>query len=207
MTDRRSGKAGAESLGGGASRRTLLLHLHAPGGEAVVEDLATGARLRLRSIQPPPARLEKLLDKEGEIALPFDVELTESEARVARLVADGLTNREIAEALSLAVRTVETHLTRIYRRTGLGSRRELARALGATRTVAARGRPVTLAELTQAVEDTLERLDSPPDARQRAREAVRSFRRAAQTRPELVSGGMAALLVQAICQALGLPPS
>jgi predicted ATPase/DNA-binding CsgD family transcriptional regulator len=53
-------------------------------------------------------------------------ELTEREAEVARLVAAGLTNREIAESLVLSVRTVETHVDRILTKVGLHNRSRLA---------------------------------------------------------------------------------
>jgi DNA-binding CsgD family transcriptional regulator len=53
--------------------------------------------------------------------------LTPAERRVAALVAQGRTNREVAAALVLGERTVETHLTRIYEKLGVRSRTELAR--------------------------------------------------------------------------------
>jgi DNA-binding CsgD family transcriptional regulator len=52
--------------------------------------------------------------------------LTAAEMRVARMVAAGSTNREIALGLSISVKTVEAHLTRIYRKTGISSRTLLA---------------------------------------------------------------------------------
>ncbi|MFC7099524.1 helix-turn-helix transcriptional regulator [Nonomuraea rubra] len=45
---------------------------------------------------------------------------------MARLAADGLSNREIAERLFLSPRTVTTHLYRIYPKVGVKSRGELA---------------------------------------------------------------------------------
>ncbi|GAB2919644.1 helix-turn-helix transcriptional regulator [Streptomyces heilongjiangensis] len=53
--------------------------------------------------------------------------LTRAERRTVELAARGLTNRQIAEALFVAVRTVETHLTHAYRKLGVGNRKELLR--------------------------------------------------------------------------------
>ncbi|HEX3455079.1 MAG TPA: helix-turn-helix transcriptional regulator [Gaiellaceae bacterium] len=55
--------------------------------------------------------------------------LTPQEYQVAQLVATGATNREVGAALFLSVKTVEAHLSRIYRKLGISSRRALARAL------------------------------------------------------------------------------
>jgi DNA-binding CsgD family transcriptional regulator len=55
--------------------------------------------------------------------------LTAAERRVATLVADGRTNREVAAALFLGERTVAGHLTRVYAKLGVRSRTELARLL------------------------------------------------------------------------------
>ena len=56
--------------------------------------------------------------------------LTAAEQRVAALVAEGRTNREVAAALFLGERTVASHLTHIYAKLGVRSRTELARRLG-----------------------------------------------------------------------------
>lgn len=55
--------------------------------------------------------------------------LTGAERRVAELAAQGLRNRDIAQQLFLTVRTIETHLTSVYRKLDIGSRAELAGAL------------------------------------------------------------------------------
>jgi DNA-binding NarL/FixJ family response regulator len=55
--------------------------------------------------------------------------LTSQETRVAVLVAQGMTNREVAAALFLSPKTVEHHLGAVLRKRGLRSRTELARAI------------------------------------------------------------------------------
>jgi DNA-binding NarL/FixJ family response regulator len=54
-------------------------------------------------------------------------ELTAAEHRVAELVGQGLSNREVASALFLSAKTVEFHLRNIFRKLGVRSRTELAR--------------------------------------------------------------------------------
>ena len=57
--------------------------------------------------------------------------LTPSERRVAGLAADGLTNRQIAQALFVTPRTVEGHLSSAFRKLDVSSRERLAAALAA----------------------------------------------------------------------------
>jgi DNA-binding CsgD family transcriptional regulator len=57
--------------------------------------------------------------------------LTPTQARIAELVAAGHTNREIADEMFVSVKTVEANLSKIYRKLGVSSRRELARSVGA----------------------------------------------------------------------------
>ncbi len=77
---------------------------------AQAELAAAGARPRRHQISGPDA-------------------LTASERRVARMAADGLSNREIAQALYITVRTVENHLSRAYAKLGITSRRGLVSVL------------------------------------------------------------------------------
>jgi DNA-binding CsgD family transcriptional regulator len=74
------------------------------------ELLATGARPR-------------------RVALSGVASLTPSERRVAEMAAAGPTNREIAQALFVTQRTVEVHLTSIYRKLAISSRSQLEAAL------------------------------------------------------------------------------
>jgi len=55
--------------------------------------------------------------------------LSESERRIAAMAVDGHTNREIAVRLCVHVRTVEAHLTNVYRKLCVSGRRELRRRL------------------------------------------------------------------------------
>ena len=56
-------------------------------------------------------------------------ELSETERCLARLVADGLTNREIASTMHYSIKTVEVYLTRLYSKVDCRTRLELARAV------------------------------------------------------------------------------
>ena len=56
-------------------------------------------------------------------------ELTPTERRIAALVAEGRSNKEIAAVLFVTPKTVGTQLSRIYRKVGVHSRTELARHL------------------------------------------------------------------------------
>jgi DNA-binding CsgD family transcriptional regulator len=56
-------------------------------------------------------------------------DLTATEEHVAQVVAGGATNREAAAQLFVTEKTIETHLSRIYRKLGLRSRTQLARAV------------------------------------------------------------------------------
>jgi DNA-binding CsgD family transcriptional regulator len=57
--------------------------------------------------------------------------LTASERRVAQMAAEEVSNKEIAQALFVTVKTVEVHLSRVYRKLDIESRRQLAGALSA----------------------------------------------------------------------------
>jgi DNA-binding NarL/FixJ family response regulator len=59
------------------------------------------------------------LQKEGNPMLPI---LTDREEQVLRLIADGLTNREISYDLSISESTVENHIHHIYAKLGISNR-------------------------------------------------------------------------------------
>lgn len=81
--------------------------------------LAARAETELRATGARPRR----------IARTGVASLTPSERRVAEMAAEGPTNREIAQALFVTQRTVEVHLTSIYRKLGITSRSQLAASL------------------------------------------------------------------------------
>jgi DNA-binding NarL/FixJ family response regulator len=58
----------------------------------------------------------------ARVRLPF----TRREHEIAKLLSDGLTNRDIAEATSLSVRTVEGHIYQASAKAGVTSRSELS---------------------------------------------------------------------------------
>jgi DNA-binding CsgD family transcriptional regulator len=56
--------------------------------------------------------------------------LTPSELRVARMAADGMTNREIAQALTVTAKTIETHMRHVFQKLDVERRTELVALLG-----------------------------------------------------------------------------
>jgi DNA-binding NarL/FixJ family response regulator len=68
---------------------------------------------------------------------PLDLGLTTTELKIAGLVRDGASNREIASRLYLSVKTVEATLTRVYRKLGVRSRTQLSSRLQAADPVSA----------------------------------------------------------------------
>jgi DNA-binding NarL/FixJ family response regulator len=56
---------------------------------------------------------------------PAPADLTRTERQAANLAACGYTNREIAEAMFVSVKTVERHLSHVFSKLGVHSRREL----------------------------------------------------------------------------------
>jgi DNA-binding NarL/FixJ family response regulator len=90
--------------------------------DALVEACAELERL---GAEPWLERAQAELRRLGGRA-PSDGALTPSERRVAALVARGRTNREVAAELVLSEKTVESHLSHVYRKLGVRSRSELA---------------------------------------------------------------------------------
>ncbi|MFC4019278.1 LuxR C-terminal-related transcriptional regulator [Micromonospora sp. GCM10011542] len=79
------------------------------------------------------AELRAAGESVGPPDLPAVRLLTGQQLRVAELVAEGATNREIAARMFLSTRTVDHHLRNVFHRLGIRSRTELARAFAAER--------------------------------------------------------------------------
>ncbi|MGW5671079.1 helix-turn-helix transcriptional regulator, partial [Micromonospora sp. NPDC003776] len=77
------------------------------------------------------AFVERARAEQGRIGgrPPAPLDLTATEERVARLAAQGRTNRVIADELFISPKTVEANLARIYRKLGISSRAELGAAM------------------------------------------------------------------------------
>jgi DNA-binding NarL/FixJ family response regulator len=76
-------------------------------------------RLRLVSRYGQDVSVETRAPRTKE---PLASLLTATELRVARMIAAGATNREIGTWLSISEKTVESHVTHIYKKTGARSR-------------------------------------------------------------------------------------
>lgn len=102
-------------------------------GEKAIVTLRQAARLSRHCGALPLTRraAETLRDARASAATAKDNEhgLTKQEYRVAVMASQGLTNREIAEALHLTRRTVELHLSGAYRKLEITGRTELSSAL------------------------------------------------------------------------------
>lgn len=57
--------------------------------------------------------------------MPY-IALTGREHQIAKMIASGLSNKQIAAGLSIAIGTVRIHLANIYRKTGVANRTQLA---------------------------------------------------------------------------------
>jgi DNA-binding CsgD family transcriptional regulator len=116
----------AAAAAGDRDRATRALEAALTGYQrmgAVADRDRAVARVRALGIRRGPRAAHRAADS-GWAAL------TPAEARIAVLVLEGLTNREIGTRMFVSPRTVQTHVSHILQKTGLRSRVEVARAAG-----------------------------------------------------------------------------
>ena len=137
LTEARALLAGTDSRRLGAQIDTDLAGLLVLSGEhAQATALLRGAEsyAAREDLWPLQSRVRRLLERLGETPLRLEAEalavLTNAERRVAVLALDGLSNRAIAEQLVVSVKAVEGHLSKIYRKLGVTSRRSLVATVG-----------------------------------------------------------------------------
>ena len=106
-------------------------------------DIINAIHLASRGMHVLP-RSAAATDEPQEIGIPGPELLTPREADVLELLQDGMTNAQIAHALSIGVETVRTHARNIYAKLGISTRRDLARISRPQRQAARRG-PVGVA--------------------------------------------------------------
>jgi two-component system nitrate/nitrite response regulator NarL len=87
-------------------------------------DLAMPRRLALRTIRALVEGSGRRSSEKGRTPLKA---LSHREVEILRLLADGLTDREISETLTISIRTVETHVSNILRKLDVRNRAEAAR--------------------------------------------------------------------------------
>jgi non-specific serine/threonine protein kinase len=103
---------------------------HALGEEAYVAAVAAGSGMSARDVVTLVGRGTAKIEDDAQETPP----LTRREAEVAQLLADGLSNREIAERFHLSIRTVESHVDHILTKLQLPNRTRVAAWFLARRT-------------------------------------------------------------------------
>lgn len=118
---------------GGDNQPEFIEAVIGAGARGVLSHQATEQELRMAvsvvndgSVWAPRKILSRLLDRANEPApAPAEVHLTKRELEVLRLLMLGLSNREIAHALSVEQATVKAHLGRLMRKAGVANRTAL----------------------------------------------------------------------------------
>jgi DNA-binding CsgD family transcriptional regulator len=118
----------SHELGAALRRANRRRDARAPLDRALDIAMVCGAELLAQRARQ---QLEALGARPRSVMLTGAESLTPSERRVCRLAAEGLKNTDIAQALFVSLKTVETHLRSSYRKLDIASRGELPQAVGA----------------------------------------------------------------------------
>ncbi|MFD9304944.1 LuxR C-terminal-related transcriptional regulator [Streptomyces sp. NPDC060048] len=113
----RAGAGAAEALAAEAFRRIGAPPVPVPAQPAPASDVS-GINRQMAGYQPA-GQFGGLLS-----------ELSSRELEIASLVGEGTTNQKIATRLEISVKTVETYMSRIFKKLGVNSRSQVARAIG-----------------------------------------------------------------------------
>lgn len=127
--------------GDAAEMSSLSEEFESMGDVVAATDAAAHAAVRYRAQElrgsslTCSARASALAEQCGGLTTPVlyraveSLPFTDREREIVSLLAAGLSNREVAERLTLSVRTVESHIYRAMNKTGTGSREELVKLL------------------------------------------------------------------------------
>lgn len=118
-----------------ADLAAMLLLEHTETGRREALGLLAAARghAHVEGLRPLAARIDRLIERAGVSTLAASAavqSLTKTELRVATLAAEGLSNRQVADHLVVTVKAVEWHLSNVYRKLAIRSRKSLAPTLG-----------------------------------------------------------------------------
>ncbi|WP_318207540.1 LuxR C-terminal-related transcriptional regulator [Streptomyces sp. SJL17-1] len=111
----------------------VMGHVVLAGLERSTGGAGTHERIRGGVAAPAPPAVRAVAAVREEVAARGEVavreELTAHERRIATMMLDGLTNKQIAESFTVSTRAVELHITRIYRKLDIRRRAQLAAAI------------------------------------------------------------------------------
>lgn len=105
----------------------VMGHVVLAGLERSTGGAGTHERIRGGVTAPAPPAVRPVAPVREEVAVRE--ELTAHERRIATMMLDGLTNKQIAESFTVSTRAVELHITRIYRKLDIRRRAQLAAAI------------------------------------------------------------------------------
>ncbi|MFE5943915.1 LuxR C-terminal-related transcriptional regulator [Streptomyces sp. NPDC056480] len=105
----------------------VMGHVVLAGLERSTGGAGTHERIRGGVVAPAPPAVREVAAVREDVAVRED--LTAHERRIATMMLDGLTNKQIAESFTVSTRAVELHITRIYRKLDIRRRAQLAAAI------------------------------------------------------------------------------